>query len=998
MNKAAWLVVVSCLLLSLNVTAQQPQSMANQQFVFERQVDDLGGRQASVYEIFADEQGFIWFAGDTDGLLRYDGNQMLSWSDGFQQNLTRHNVSAQRKDLDGRLWVGSWGNGLQYWDAVTQQYIQYLADSNDAHALADNRVQTLHVDARGRLWVGTAEGINYIEPKQPLKLKRLFADQPDHPLYRERVWRFTELGDSLWMATSNGVYRLSYDFDDWQHLHLDAEAAATIERGAEVREIVRIGDEIWAGSQFGVFVYQPRQQRFESIPWPQPERSNPRVNVLLPSRDGQVWMGGHDGLYLIDRQLRRYVPFGNDYHQIADVDIRGLYQDYDNHLWIGTRDNGLIRGRQQLNLFADVVKNGPEEVMEQAQRLHSTLFIDMHSRLWIGVPGGFIRRDENHQWQQWSFPVELNTRRVERIRQSPDGTVWIATDQGLFRVDSDDQLYQVTELYEQLNSPRLPVNELYTEADGSLWIALWQFGIVHWHPQKGVLSVGVEQLKQTRGDLIYHLRADKQGNLWASSRYSGLFKRAPGSSQWQQQLLPLHKQQHNPTYYCILPSADYLWLCTEDGLLQVNMATMELRRFGLANGLRAERIVGLFDDEQLGMWVLTTNGLARMNSDRQRFISYGLADGLPALGLQRNAIVRHGDTLIVSTAKGSVTIFPEAFTDQIYAPPLVVSRAWIDNEEITRQLTHPIALTLPYQHRDVLIQVAVMDAHDESRNLIRYRLRHFEQQWSDLTPIRTIRYMNLPPGNYVLEVEGWSSRGIASASILQIPIKVDAPWWYSRSVWLMASLVLLVTAWLLLRWRMHALNLQNLRLQQQVSERTEALQLANDKLLLQSTQDFLTGVLNRRGVSLRFKSLQNQLGESPMAVVLLDLDFFKQLNDNFGHETGDEVLTQVAQLLQKRLRKSDVVGRWGGEEFVLLLPNVDLEQALKLCQLVAEQFQHLALSSGQPLTVTATMGVVAGPAQPLPLERWVQAADDALYAGKRAGRNRIELGQLNVPD
>ncbi len=984
--------------LSPLVAVQAVEPVSIPEYVFERQADDLGGRQASVYEIYADQQGFIWFAGDTDGLLRYDGNQMLSWSEGFQQNLTRHNVSAQRIDSDGRLWVGSWGNGLQYWDAQTRQYVDYLADANDPHSLADNRVQTLHLDARGRLWIGTADGINFIDPSEPLKLQRLAANDLNHPLHNERVWRFTDLGDSLWMATSNGVFRLNYDLDQWQQIYLDAEAAATIERGAEVREIARIGDEIWAGSQFGVYVYLPRQQRFELIPWPQPERGNPRVNVLFPSRDGRVWMGGHDGLYLIDREKREYLPLGPNYHQIADVDIRGLYQDHDQHLWIGTRDNGLIRGRQQRNLFADVMAGASVEVREQAQRLHSALFLDASSRLWVGVPGGFMRRDQFGDWQQWSFPVALNTRRVERIVQSPDGTVWLATDQGLFRMDNRDQLHQVTELYEQINSPRLPVNELFADKDGSLWIALWQYGIVHWHPQQGVLNVGLEQLQTTRGDLIYHLHADKQGTLWASSRYSGVFKHIIGAEGWQQQPIPQQPQQHHPAYYCVLPSADFLWLCTEDGLLQLNLATMAQRRFGRAEGLPAERIVGLFDDPQLGMWVLTTNGLARMNSDRQRFISYGLADGLPALGLQRNAIIRDGDQLLLSTAKGSVRIFPTAFGDQIDSPPMVVSRVWIDGEDLTRTLSAPISLALPYQHRDVMIQVSVLDAHDEAGNLIRYRLRNFEQQWSDLTSIRTIRYMNLPPGDYVLEVEGWSSRGIATAELLQVPVSVAAPWWYARSFWFGSLGLLTVLAWLLLRWRVHALNVQNSRLQQQVSERTEALQLANDKLLQQSTHDFLTGVLNRRGVSIRFRTLQQQLGDNALTVVLLDLDYFKQLNDNYGHEVGDDVLTQVAHVLQTRLRKHDVVGRWGGEEFVLLLPNCELPQALELCRLVNEQLQQINMAATNAHQVTATMGVVTGPAQPFALERWVKAADDALYAGKRAGRNRIEVGQLSASD
>ncbi|MFW5816220.1 MAG: ligand-binding sensor domain-containing protein, partial [Wenzhouxiangella sp.] len=152
-------------------------------FEFDRLSDHLGGRQSTVYEIFEDPFGFLWFAGDTDGILRFDSEDWVSWSDGLVENNARSNISTVRVSDDGRLWVGSWGNGLQYWDGEQQTFVQFLADQADPHALAANRVQRLMIDSRDRLWIGTTAGINLIESGRPEQIRRFAHDQPDHPLH-----------------------------------------------------------------------------------------------------------------------------------------------------------------------------------------------------------------------------------------------------------------------------------------------------------------------------------------------------------------------------------------------------------------------------------------------------------------------------------------------------------------------------------------------------------------------------------------------------------------------------------------------------------------------------------------------------------------------------------------------------------------------------------------------------------------------------------------------
>jgi two-component system, cell cycle response regulator len=156
--------------------------------------------------------------------------------------------------------------------------------------------------------------------------------------------------------------------------------------------------------------------------------------------------------------------------------------------------------------------------------------------------------------------------------------------------------------------------------------------------------------------------------------------------------------------------------------------------------------------------------------------------------------------------------------------------------------------------------------------------------------------------------------------------------------------------------------------------------------------DGLTGIFNRRFFELRIIEEIDRARRygTGMAVVMADIDHFKQLNDEFGHLLGDEVLRQVSSLFHQQLRKIDVVCRYGGEEFAILLTQTNDQQALtiaeKLRRMVAEwQFP------GVPRTVTISAGIAALPTQGKTRDELIRAADNGLYAAKQAGRNRVCL-------
>ncbi|PMR75183.1 sensor domain-containing diguanylate cyclase [Billgrantia endophytica] len=193
-----------------------------------------------------------------------------------------------------------------------------------------------------------------------------------------------------------------------------------------------------------------------------------------------------------------------------------------------------------------------------------------------------------------------------------------------------------------------------------------------------------------------------------------------------------------------------------------------------------------------------------------------------------------------------------------------------------------------------------------------------------------------------------------------------------------------------------ALERQNQRLEARVAERTAELRAANDELQSLNarleelaTRDFLTSAYNRRHLESLAESELRRVDRSgaPLCMLMIDLDEFKQVNDALGHAAGDAVLRRVADTLRAELRDSDLLGRYGGDEFVIVLPDTRLEEALA----TAERLRHAVQASTQ---TTISLGVAQYQPGDIHLGELTQRADHQLLDAKRDGRNRIGIESM----
>lgn len=255
--------------------------------------------------------------------------------------------------------------------------------------------------------------------------------------------------------------------------------------------------------------------------------------------------------------------------------------------------------------------------------------------------------------------------------------------------------------------------------------------------------------------------------------------------------------------------------------------------------------------------------------------------------------------------------------------------------------------------------------------------------------------------------------GIAGAALTVVIITIMAVGFMVRgihpytnfspqlAVWMMQEYLAVVALLSIgLAILLHELRKQRSELEHRVSERTSALQRSNDALAAANARlnslastDSLTGIANRR----HFREIaQRELGRlagagNTAVLIMFDLDHFKLVNDRFGHEAGDKVLNRVVHAIQEAVRPLDFFGRFGGEEFLILLPETKRDTAQEIAERVRKKVEATRIEhEGNTIAVTISLGVAEWDRKAT-LDGLIRRADAALYQAKTAGRNRVQV-------
>jgi diguanylate cyclase (GGDEF)-like protein len=751
------------------------------------------------------------------------------------------------------------------------------------------------------------------------------------------------------------------------------------------------------------------------------------VDLVLPLEDGRVLAAVRDeGLFASNgTNATPFAPEASSWLQRKLVTAGCLLRD--GRIVIGTRQDGIVilRADGTLEQRLDSVAGLPSDVL-------TTAITDREGSLWLAYHGPFARIDMATPMSIIDARRGMNgsTNSVERHGDR----LYSATSHGLFVTSPESAASDPAHAFRVVDGVPVPV--WYPLSVDDALLAGTGEGVF-------VLPDGgtPRRIESTAGLVVYSLLRSRHDptRIWMATKGGiGVLRQVPGGSgadRWRFEGLVPGTPSH--TRRMVEDDRGALWAGTIfKGVIRVELtpAGPRVQTFGdgeMGAAKIAGRIVlirqgGLF--EPVPSDGAASRGIqGRIRPDpllghihAEFFViaedPHGnvWANGAPPV------LVRRGDDgTYAREALPLLTIDPprvqalEADGSVIWANagrrlyrydtagslPRVMQPAPRIHRVVTAD-NQPVVTALPHSFGRLRIEFA--PASYRPGTLYRYRLSPADAEWSAWTPQPSIDYTNLDHGDYTFHVRARGASGEISDET-GWSFSVRPPWYRTTSAliaWgILSALLIALIVWL----RTKALQRQAARLRELVDERTEDLRQANAHLERLALLDELTGIANRRYFQRALMEDWRTAHEQrrPLALVLLDLDHFKRINDEHGHPAGDAALVQVGRYLARELRRSgdlatrsnDLVSRIGGEEFAVLLTDTTEEEAARVAETLRTGVELLALG------ITTICGVAA--TVPIANEAWndlFAAADRALYAAKNAGRNRVcKAGEIDVP-
>ena len=978
-----------------------------------------------------DSKGFIWL-GTEDGLSRYDGFELQHFvRDRRNPHALPNNwITAIEPHTDGRLFIGT-GGGIVWRDPRSGQFVTPVDSNGEPLVDAQANVRALHLDRANRLWVGLRNsGLIAIDVDKRTKLE--ITHQPNkRSLSDNSITAITSAqGDAVWVGTRNGLDRVGPTGVILEQLgpRLQTLLGETEPVAINTLLLERRG-LLWIGTDAGLFVFdavgdaltriQADSARIDALP------SN-RVTALLEDDEQRLWVGTANGLALVDRRdttfsTSRFDPA--DPASLPDSFIVSLHQDPGGMLWVGTKAGGSARwnphswsfGHRRLGTASNNVASFAE---------------DAKGRLWIGTIGSGL------------FSIDPKTGTPELFKTAPGSStrlldsnvmalvaddhdqLWVGTMRaGVVRIDLKTGLASALRIDEE-DTTALPVSgvmALLRDSRGQIWAGTFGGGVVRIDPLTTTVSrfpVAGNGSNGLSSDRATALAEDRNGWLWIGTDGGGLSALNPGTGEFKSyQHSPDDSQSlsSNTVYTIHLDASGQVWVGTRGGGLDRVIGSpqdkepVRFENIAESEGLPNSTVYGIESDVSGTLWISTNRGLVRFDPVSRDVRTYMRSNGLQGDEFNFGAHFRSAaGQLYFGGANGYNAFTPERLRFNDRPPRVTLTGLLTFNTPTVLPVTYDSIDSIELGYRDdvVTFEFAALDYTAPQNNRYSYRLQGFDSDWVDAGNKRQVTYTNLDGGKYTFEVRAANSDGTWNEQGLVIPVRVEAPpWarWWAYPLYALMLFAIMYAVWAQQQKRVRREAAYAKRLADEVDQRTRELaernlqlEHANEQLHEASYSDALTGLGNRRALYETVNSMLTADSTRRFVMMIIDLDRLKPINDQYGHEAGDRVLEQIAEILRRVSRASDLLIRWGGDEFVIVCRDADLSIAASLAERIRESIakQLFRVSISSVARTSCSIGFAPYPfiAAKSEVGSWEQSlafADAALYQAKRERNNWI---------
>jgi len=912
--------------------------------------DGLGS--LSVGAMMLDREGFIW-AGTESGVFRYNGRSFERQGIGSPLANATIRAIGQQQGGAGTIFIST---PAEIYARIGQTFAPVRAGGQKLGVMAgDAFAATPDGDmlavAESRLWRLSAAGGTWRATQAP-------------PAGLPQAAQITGVhlapGGTLWLVCDHHLCRVSphgtevwderkgVPEDDWLSFLSDSQG------------------RLWVRGPDHLIRLDPGQTRFR-------EQDPPHVSFtasfhyapLAEDEQHRILTRTNDGLARFDGQGWTEFTSANGLSRLA---VRHLLTDRQGAIWMSNSGRGVSRwlGYDKIESWTAAQGLAAEPVWEMARQ---------GARLLIGTSGGCSALEAGSSLITPCAITGLPADEPREMMSAPSGDVWMNYRHAVIHLPPHSRAATAI--------PGLDgADDLYADPFGLVWCAYPGHLLVI--PANGGAAPAARHIAFPAPSMrATALTMDTSGRLWVAFD-AALYTWA--DDVWTRQTYPAAP---GIVLQDIAMDGPVLWAAGyPHGVLRAAVAQGRVTAAAWVDSPLVNEAAVMFArvDRAHRVWVGTEQGIAVFDGGRWQRLSQ--PDGLVWNDVDDGAFLADADgTAWIGTGNGLSHIRNVAALLADQKLDLRIQSLAVGGHDLARPARPGDTIaeqSLPWSSdRALTAAFAVLNFDRSPTTHFRIRVLGTGEDWFDSQDDR-LHYGSLAAGAYDLQVAAVDQEHNTLSAVLDVPFNIAAPWW--RSPVVLAAELAAAGAIMVAGVRVWVARI--------TAQRAEAeRQLAEHRLLLHNaTHDSLTGLVNRGTIMARLAEQMDRATASgyPLAVAMIDIDHFKHINDTYGHLTGDKVLRALADLIPTQLRASDLLGRYGGEEMLVIMPGLISSSPVAVLErlrlLIAS---HTVMHEGVALSVTASFGVTWFRSSSDTLDALVGRADAALYAAKHAGRDRI---------
>lgn len=976
--------LISLCFLSVSFNIQSTESYRIPPYTNYSVEDGLS--QVSVYDVVQDRQGFIWLATQL-GVDRFDGYDFVSFTQktkdkigiegSFVSDLALNNVT-------GDVYI------------VTPQAVNIYREKDGQIDLVkmpqdykNSGTQRVFVDSQGGLWIGSREGVFFAtsDTDIPTRVSDFESTVSINDFQQDA-------NGNMWVATSIGLYLYTKN-KEW------------LSKGYENNEILALymrGNELWLGTNFsGVMIADIKDTTIERSRRLRDDDSIKALTItdIEGMQDGSIWISTPSGIsvYFDSESLGNNFDLVDKSGSALALNITDLYETDSGQVVFGTGAKGFgIIDRNSL-LFEKVAFPKGARFLDVSRQHNDKYWVSSNVGLW---------HFDGQQNSQGPFNYIIETGNEQRPLDNLSANIhysqhhqslFVATRIGLGQLDEESNTIRI------IGFSGKQIYAVESGSDGNIFVASRNHGLFYFNPETG------EIIHQWDIPLVTTVLFENKELVWVTG-LGGLqvVDVVSGDS---------HSFSYSPEIPNSMPSQVITWISrASNGAYMVGSQNRGISVMEFDSETKRASFQTILEDSELSLlsigaiaedvsgnfWVTTTKGISKVSSNFETVQFYDGFDGANSEGYYINAWAKSDEGRLFFAGPSNVTHFnPLNISTENVMPPIRITAIetvssidsdYRDTPSAVLNDSQTKELTLLPEDLMFTVSFAALEYGSPSKIAYSYRLLGFDNRWRYVqSDNRQATFTTLKPGEYVLEVRSTNRFGDWNTQSANLQVIVKPAWWQTNLFIFSAMLLTLIIIYGFFKWRTLALRMQSKLLAQKVVEKTIELQSANKQLKQLATIDPLTKLLNRRGFTEAAEKLQMSAKSKHQHIGLLviDIDHFKAINDEYGHDVGDEVLINISEALTSQLRKNDVLARWGGEEFIVMAAARRIEEIATIAENLKSCAQHQPVKAdNESITVTLTVGGVRL-CDEISLEQAIKQADVLLYEGKQMGRNVVHV-------